>query len=222
MWCLPEVSAEFVAHMEEVLDLYEQAYDPARPVVCLDESPKQLIGEVRQPLPVQPGQPARYDSEYRRNGTCNLFLFCEPKRAWREIVVTDSRTLQDFAWGIKWLLDTVYPQAEVVRLVLDNLNTHRPAALYETFAPEEARRLLKRLQWHYTPKHGSWLNMAEIEFSVLHQLCTNRRIPDTAIMKAEIAAFVHTRNKQHARIDWRFTCADARKKLDHLYPSLPH
>jgi transposase len=222
MWCIPEVSAEFVAHMEDVLDVYEQAYDPSRPVVCMDETPKQLIGEVRQPLPMQPGQPLRYDSEYRRNGTCNLFLFCEPKRAWREIVLTEQRTLQDFAWGIKWLLDVVYPQAEVVRLVLDNLNTHRPAALYETFAPEEARRLLKRLEWHYTPKHGSWLNMAEIEFSVLHNLCTNRRIPDANTLKTEVAAFVCERNNQQATIRWRFTSTDARTKLRHLYPSISH
>jgi len=216
------VSAEFVAHMEEVLDLYEADYDPRRPVVCMDETPKQLIEEIRQPLPAQPGQPERFDYEYQRNGTCNLFLFCEPKAAWREIVVTPSRTLQDFGWGIKWLLDGVYPEAERVRLVLDNLNTHRPAALYETFPPQEARRLLRRLEFHYTPKHGSWLNMAEIEFSVTHRLCTNRRIPDVNTLKRELAAFVRARNDARATINWRFTSADARTKLTRLYPSVPH
>lgn len=208
--------------MEEVLDLYEADYDPRRPVVCMDETPKQLIAETRVPLPVHPGQPERFDYEYQRNGTCNLFLFCQPQAAWREIVVTASRTLQDFAWGIKWLLDVVYPEAELVRLVLDNLNTHRPAALYETFPPQEARRLLKRLEFHYTPKHGSWLNMAEIEFSVTHALCTNRRIPDVDTLKDELAAFVRARNHAQATINWRFTSADARTKLVRLYPSISH
>jgi hypothetical protein len=154
-WCMPEVSAEFVAHLEDVLDVYEAPYDQCRPVVCLDESPKQLIEETRVPLPMQSGQRTRYDGKYKRNGTCTVFGFCEPKRCWRERVVTERRTMQDFAWGIKWLLDVIYLEVELVRLVLDNLNSHRPAALYETFEAPEALRLSKRLEFHYTPKHGS-------------------------------------------------------------------
>ena len=208
--------------MEDVLDVYEEPYDPQRPVVCMDESPKQFIEETRVPVPMRPGQPARYDSEYKRNGTCTVFGFSEPKRCWRELIVTERRTMQDFAWGIKWLLDVVYPQAEVVRLVLDNLNTHRPAALYETFEAIEARRLLKRMEFHYTPKHGSWLNMAEIEFSAMHTICTNRRIPDVTTFKRELAAFVLARNRDHITINWRFISTLARVKLKHLYPSISH
>lgn len=208
--------------MEDVLEVYEAPYDRCRPVVCMDESPKQLIEEIRVPIPMQPGQPARYDSEYKRNGTCTVFGFCEPKRCWRELVVTERRTMHDFAWGIKWLLDVIYPEAELVRLVLDNLNTHRPAALYETFEAPEARRLSKRLEFHYTPKHGSWLNMAEIEFSAMHTICTNRRIPDVATLKRELAAFVLARNHAKTTINWRFTSIDARIKLKHLYPSISH
>ena len=197
--------------MEDVLDVYEAPYDRRRPVVCMDESPKQLIEETRVPIPMQPGQPTRYDSEYKRNGTCTVFGFCEPKRSGRELVVTERRTMQDFAWGIKWLLDVIYPEAELVRMVLD-----------ETFEAPEARRLSKRLEFHYTPTHGSWLNMAEIEFSAMHTSCTNRRIPDVATLKRALAAFVLARNHAKATIDWRFTSIDARIKLKHLYPSISH
>ena len=206
--------------MEDVLQLYEQPHDADRPVVCMDESPKQLIEEVRTPIPAQPGQPARYDSEYKRNGTCCVFGFCEPKRGWRELVVTEQRTMKDFAWGIKWLLDVVYPAASCVRLVLDNLNTHRAASLYETFEPKEARRLLDRIEWHFTPKHGSWLNMAEIEFAAMHNSCTKRRIPNIGTMKRELAALVKRRNQSATPIRWRFTVDTARVKLDHLYPAV--
>ena len=166
-WCLPEVSAEFVAAMEDVLDLYEEPYDPKRPKVNFDETSKQLIAETRVPLLPKPGKPAPYDYEYQRNGTRNLFMFCEPQAGWRHIAVTEHRTMQDCAQHMRWLVDEQYPEAERIRVVLDNLNTHKPASLYETFEPAEARRLLKKLECHYTPKHGSWLNMAEIELSIL-------------------------------------------------------
>jgi transposase len=204
--------------MEDVLDLYEEPYDPKRPVVCFDESPKQLIEEVRKPLPVKPGYPQAYDSEYKRNGVRELFLFCEPKRGFRHIEVKQRRTKQDFADAMKALVDE-YPEAEVIRLVLDNLNTHKPASFYETFSPAEARRLLKRLEFHYTPKHGSWLNMAEIELAVMAKACLDRRIPDEETLKREIAAFEQQRNQAKVTIQWRFTTQDARAKLKRLYPS---
>lgn len=205
--------------MEDVLDLYAQPYDPARPRVNFDEASKQLIAETRTPLPAQPGQPARYDYEYERNGTRNLFLFTEPQAGWRHINVTAQRTGLDFAHQMKWLVDECYPDAELVRVVLDNLNTHKPASLYEAFAPAEARRILKKLEFHYTPKHGSWLNMAEIELSVLQRQCLARRIPDEATLIKEIAAWETRRNKERATIDWRFSITDAREKLKRLYPS---
>jgi DDE superfamily endonuclease len=213
------VSAEFVAAMEDVLDLYTEPYDPKRPTVNFDETSKQLIRETREPLPAAPRRPARYDYEYERNGTRNLFMLVEPQAGWRHITVTERRTMQDFAHQMQWLVDEGYPEATVIRVVMDNLNTHKPASLYETFAPAEARRLLKKLEFHYTPKHGSWLNMAEIELSIVSRQCLDRRIPDDATLRREIAAYEDTRNAAKAAITWRFTTMDARKKLHRLYPS---
>lgn len=206
--------------MEDVLDLYEEPHDPQRPVVCFDETNKQLVAETRAGVPARPGQVARYDYEYQRNGTRNLFLFLEPQGGWRHVAVTERRTMQDFAQQMRWLVDEAYPESEVVRLVLDNLNTHRPASLYETFPPAEARRILKRLEFHYTPKHGSWLNMAEMELSVFSRECLDRRIPDEATLQGEIQALEAERNSTHAWVNWRFTSQDARSKLSHLYPSV--
>lgn len=205
--------------MEDVLDLYEEPHDPKRPKVCFDESSKQLIAETRQPLPASPGQAQRYDTEYKRNGTRNLFLFLEPDEGWRHMEVTDRRTMFDFAHQMRWLVDERYPDAEVVRVILDNLNTHKPASLYEAFPPAEARRILKRLEFHHTPKHGSWLNMAEIEFSVFSRQCLDRRIGDETTLKREIKALEDERNAAQATIEWRFTCRDAREKLHRIYPS---
>jgi len=205
--------------MESVLELYAEPYDAKRPKVNFDESSKQLIAETRQPLPTRPGQPERFDYEYERGGTRNLFLFVEPQAGCRHINVTAQRTMIDFAHQMKWLVDVAYPEAEVIRVVMDNLNTHRAASLYEAFAPEEARRIIKKLEFHYTPKHGSWLNMAEIELSVLQRQCLARRIPDEATLKREIAAWEVQRNKEQATIDWRFSVTDAREKLKRLYPS---
>ena len=213
------MSAEFVAAMEDVLDLYEEPYDPQRPAVCFDETSTQLIGESRIPLPARPGRRERFDYEYRRNGTRNLFMLCEPLRGWRHVAVTERRRMGDFAHQMRWLADEAYTKAEKIRVVLDNLNTHRPASLYETFDPAEARRILKRLEFHYTPKHGSWLNMAEIELSVFSRQCLNRRIPDGATLTRELAALVRRRNEAHATIAWRFTTSAARTTLRHLYPT---
>ncbi len=207
--------------MEDVLELYAEPYDAKRPKVNFDETSKQLIGETRQPLPARPGEPARFDYEYERNGTRNLFLFIEPQAGFRHVAVTDQRTMIDFAHQMKWLVDVAYPEAEVVRVIMDNLNTHKAASLYEAFAPEEARRIVKKLEFHYTPKHGSWLNMAEIELSVLQGQCLDRRIADEATLVREIAAWEKARNAQHATIDWRFAVTDAREKLKRLYPSHP-
>lgn len=220
MWCVPTASAEFVAAMEHILDLYEQPYDPLHPKVCFDETNKQLIEETRLPLPARPGQVARYDYEYKRNGTRNLFLFFEPLIGWRHIEATQRRTKQDFAHQMRWLVDVAYPDADRVEVVLDNLNTHKPASLYETFPPAEANRILKRLAFHYTPKHGSWLNMAEIEFSViLRQL--GARVPDEQILKRRAKAIEASRNRAHSTVDWQFTSQDARLRLACLYPSIP-
>jgi len=217
-WCIPEVSAEFVACMEEVLDVYQEPYDPLHPVVCFDETSKQLIAETRQPLPAQPGQVERYDTEYQRNGTRNLFLFFEPLAGFRHLQVTAQRTIPDFADCMRLLVDELYPDAQRIRVVLDNLNTHKPASLYATFPPEQANRILKRLEFHYTPKHGSWLNMAEIEFSVFSRQCLDRRIPNEATLKTQIAALEAERNSATATVQWRFTSSDARTKLKRLYP----
>jgi len=205
--------------MEDVLDLYAEPYDARRPQVCFDESPVQLVGEVRTPLPTRPGQPARYDYEYRRAGTANLFLFVQPLRGWRQVNVTARRTASDFAYQMQELVDVHFPQAEVIRLVVDNLNTHTPAALYETFAPAEARRLTRKLEFHYIPKHGSWLNMAECEFAALTKQCLARRVPDVTTLRQEVTAWQTRRNQAKTRINWRFATTDARVRLHRLYPA---
>ena len=204
--------------MEDVLDLYAEPYDPKRPVVCFDETSTQLLAETRPALPPQPGQPLRQDYEYRREGTRNLFLTCEPLAGWRQVAVTERRTMQDFAQQMRWLVDEAYPAVAVVRVVLDNLNTHRVASLYETFPAQEARRIAKRLEFHYTPKHGSWLNMAEIEFSVLSRSCLRQRLPDAESLQREVGASVQERNEARVTVNWRFKTQDARTKLHRLYP----
>ena len=204
--------------MEDVLDLYAEPYDPRRPVVCFDETSTQLLSEPRPALPAKPGRPRRQDYEYRREGTRNLFLTCEPLRGWRHVAITQRRTQQDFAHQMRWLVDQAYPEAQVVRVVLDNLNTHRAASLYQAFPAPEARRIVKRLEFHHTPKHGSWLNMAEIEFSVLARSCLRRSVPDEATLCREIQALEQERNATQATINWRFTAQDARRKLHRLYP----
>lgn len=205
--------------MEDVLDLYAEPYDARHPQVCVDESRGQLVSEVRQPLPTRPRQPARYDYEYRRAGTANLFLFVQPLRGWRQVNVTARRTAGDFAQQMQELVDVHFPQAEVIRLVVDNLNTHTPAAFYETLAPAEARRLTRKLEFHYTPKHGSWLNMAECEFAALTKQCLARRVPDVPTLRRELAAWQARRNRAKTQINWRFGTADARVKLQRLYPA---
>lgn len=219
MWCVPKASAEYVACMENILDLYEAPYDPKRPMVCFDEGLKQLIEETRLRLPPRPGRRERFDYEYRRKGVRNLNLFFEPLVARRHIKISDRRTMQDFAQNMKWLVDEVHPEAKIIRVVLDNLNTHKPAALYVTFPPAEARRIVKKLEFHYTPKHGSWLNMAEIELSVLSRWL-NKPIPDDRVLDKEVHAAVDERNNNDAGVDWRFTTENARIKLKGLYPSL--
>jgi len=213
------VTADFVAAMEEVLDLYATPYDPLHPKVNFDEMSKQLIEETRAVLAAEVGQLERFDYEYKRNGTRNLFVLCEPQAGWRHLAITERRTKLDFAAQMKWLADEKYPEAETIEVILDNLNTHKAASLYEAFAPEEARRLLRKIKFHYTPKHGSWLNMAEIEFSILQRQCLARRIGDEAILATEVAAYEERRNREKAQIDWRFSLADARTKLKRLYPS---
>ncbi len=214
----PKANAGFVAAMEDVLDVYARPYDPKRPQVCMDEGGKQLIGDVRPPLPVRPGNARREDYEYERQGMANLFMVFEPLAGTRQVEVTERKTNADFARLIRRLVDEWYPQADKIVLVLDNLSTHSPAALYETFAPAEARRLVDKLEWHYTPKHGSWLNMAESELGILAAQCLNRRIPDKETLIKEVAAWQASRNKYHTKADWRFTTADARIKLKRPYP----
>jgi hypothetical protein len=217
---LPEApSAEFVAAMEDVLDVYHRPYDPAHPVVCMDEASKQLIAEVPQPLPAQPGRTAKYDSEYERRGTVNFFMAVEPLAGKRTVRVTDRRTKIDWAQFICHLLLTVYAGAAKVVLVMDNLNTHGIGSLYEAFDPATARALAARLEIHHTPKHGSWLNMAETELSVLSRQCLERRIDCKEAMTREVTAWEHHRNSRQTKIDWQFTSADARIKLKRLYPS---
>lgn len=221
MWCLPAAQdGAFVAAMEDVLDVYEQPYDPRRPQVCMDELHVQLIGETRTPLPAVPGRPARVDYEYVRHGTANLFLCVEPLAGRRQVQVTTRRTKRDWAAAIRTLVDEHYPDAERIVLVLDNLNTHVASSLYETFPAAEARRLWRKLEVHYTPKHGSWLNMAEIELGILTGQCLRRRIPDQATLAHQTAAWERARNARPTTISWRFTTADARIKLKRLYPSL--
>ena len=207
--------------MEDVLDLNAEPYDPERPKVNFDETNKQLIKETRTPWPPQAGEVAKYDYEYERNGTANLFMFVEPQAGWRHVAVTERRTKVDFAHQMRWLVDERYPAAKVIRITMDNLNTHQPSSLYEAFAPEEARRIFKKLEFHYTPKHASWLNMAEIELSVLQGQCLDRRIPDQETLVKEIAAWEKKRNEQQATIDWRFSVENAREKMKRLYPSQP-
>ena len=214
------MSAEFVACMEDVLDLYGEPDDPKRPKVCFDETSKQLVAETRSPIRLKPGRRERFDYEYQRNGTRNLFMLCEPLAGWRHVAVTERRTMVDFAHQLRWLVDEAYPEAQKISVVLDNLNTHRPASLYHGFEPAEARRVLKGLEFHYTPKHGSWLNMAEIEFSIFSKQCLDRRIGDEEILKREIAALEAQRNQVQATIDWTFSTGKARIKLQHLYPSV--
>ena len=213
------MNAEFVAHMEDVLELYAEHYDPQRPVVCFDETSTQLLADVRPPLAAEPGKPRREDYEYRREGTRNLFLACEPKAGWRHVEVTERRTTLDFAHQMRWLVDEAYPDVPVVRLVLDNLNTHRKASLYQAFPAAEARRIAKRLEFHYTPKHGSWLNMAEIEFSIFSRSCLRQRLPGEESLCREVQALEQERNQAKATINWRFGILEARTKLHRLYPN---
>jgi DDE superfamily endonuclease len=204
--------------MEEVLDVYTQPHDPQVPLVCLDETSKQLVSETRTPIPMKPGRPERVDYEYERGGTANLFMLFAPLEGWRHVEVTDRRTAIDYAQILKDLADVHFPDAKKIVLVQDNLNTHVKASLYEAFPPAEARRLVERFEWHYTPKHGSWLNMAESELGVLASQCLHRRIPDKETLGREAAAWQKRRNKSHTKADWRFTTADARIKLKRLYP----
>jgi len=218
MWCIPQVDGNYVARMEDVLDLYAEPPDPSRPVICFDESPTQLIGEVRLPIPARRGQAERYDCEYRRNGTVNLFVFLDVHRPWRKVKVTDSRTNRDFAHCMRDLVELHYPEAARIRVVLDNLSTHSAGALYEAFPAPEAHRLLQRLEFHYTPKHASWLNMVEIEIGVLRSQCLDRRIGERQHLIDEIAAWEQQRNAARARITWMFTTERARTKMARAYP----
>ena len=206
--------------MEDLLTLYTQPEDPQRPLVCMDEVPKQLISDVRDPLPAQPEQPLRVDYEYKRNGVANLFMFFEPFQGQRHVKVTDTRTRLDWAKAMRELSDEIHPEAEKIIVVLDNLNTHTPAAFYLAFEPDEARRLVDRFEFHFTPKHGSWLNMAEIELSVLSRQCIRRRIPDEQTLRHQVRAWVTDRNSKFVKVDWRFSTADARIKLKRLYPKI--
>ena len=214
----PDANAAFVAAMEDVLEVYQRQHDPAHPVVCLDETSKQLIAETRPHIPAKPGRPARHDYEYERNGTANLFMLFAPLEGWRHVEVTDRHTAVDYAEILRDLSDKHFPDAAKIVLVQDNLNTHKTASLYEAFPAAEARRLVDRFEWHYTPKHGSWLDMAETELSVLSTQCLNRRIADRQTLIKEVAAWEVSRNHKHARADWQFTADDARVKLKRLYP----
>jgi DDE superfamily endonuclease len=206
--------------MEEVLEVYQRPYDAEFPVLCLDEATKQLVKETINPIAAQPGMPERIDYEYERNGTANLFMLCEPMSGWRSVEVTQQRTAIDYAHLLKAVVDDVYPEALKITVVQDNLNTHSPASLYKAFEPEEARRILEQLEFCYTPKHGSWLNMAEIELSVLSRQCLDRRIPNLLTLEQEVTAWQTQRNQEETWIDWRFTTEDARVKLHRLYPSI--
>ena len=206
--------------MEDVLEVYTRPHDPARPLVCLDETTKQLTRETRAPLPMKPGQEARFDYEYERAGVASLFMLFAPLEGWREVAMRDRRTAIDYAHILRDLADTHFPEAGKILLVQDNLNTHRPASLYEAFDPAEARRLTERFEWHYTPKHGSWLNIAECELSVLARQCLDRRIPDRATLDAQIRAWTSSRNTANAMLNWQFSTDDARVKLKHLYPQI--
>jgi transposase len=218
MWCVPQIDGEYVARMEDVLDLYAELPDPARPVVCLDESPVQLIGEVRELIAAAPGQIERVDYEYRRCGTVNLFVAVDAHRPWRKVSVTQKRAAQDYAERLRALVDVDYPDAACIRVVQDNLSTHTPGALYQAFPAPEAHRILERLEFHYTPKHASWLNMVEIEIGVLKGQCLDRRIDHPEALEREIAAWQHRRNAAGARVKWMFTTEKARAKMGRAYP----
>src|SRR6266540_1500739 len=219
MWCIPRIDGEYVACMEDVLDLYAETPDPKRPVVCFDESPVQLIGEVREPIPPEPGQLERFDYEYRRNGTVNLFVVLDVNRPWRKVKLTERRTAKDYAQCMRELVDIDFPQADKIRVVQDNLSTHSPGALYQAFPPAEARRILRRLEFHHVPKHTSWLNMVEIEIGVLRGQCLDRRIANPKRLASEIAAWERQRNAADARIKWMFTTEKARAKMGRAYPA---
>jgi hypothetical protein len=221
-WCIPpEGDAAFVCAMEDVLEVYHRPYDARRPLVALDEASKQLVGEAVESIPATPGQPERFDYEYVRNGTANLFMVSEPLLGWRAVLVTQRRTAKDYAEVLRWLAEDVHPDAEAIVLVQDNLNTHALASLYEAFPPEQARRLAERFEVHYTPKHGSWLNVAEIELSVLARQCLDRRIASAEELRREVGAWEAERNERAVEVRWRFTTTEARIKLHRLYPSLP-
>jgi len=217
-WCLPSVGGEFVAAMEDVLDLYEEGYDPQYPTGCLDEKPVVLHADVQLPVAVEPGHPERVDYEYERKETRNLFVMVEPLAGFRHMEVTEQRNMQDYAQIMCWLVDEVYSQAEYIRLVQDNLNTHTPASLYETFAPAEARRILQRVEFHYTPKQGSWLNMAETEIAIFERNALSRRLQEEEALRRQVSAVETERNKQRRGIAWQFTSRDAHRKLERLYP----
>jgi hypothetical protein len=220
-WCIPpKANAEFVWKMEDVLEVYKRPYDSKRPVVCLDETSKQLIGETRTPVPAAPGQVAHYDCEYVRNGVANIFMIFEPLAGQRDVEVTDRRTKKDYAQCLRKLSGEMYPDAEIIVLVQDNLNTHSPASLYEAFEPAQAKRLAERFEFHYTPKHGSWLDMAEIELGILGRQCLSRRIDNIEELRRQVNAWEKSRDKARAKVDWQFTTADARIKLRRLYPSI--
>lgn len=220
-WVIPpKESAEFVCAMEDVLDIYHSEYDQQNPWLCFDEICKQLVKETKEKIPAEPREPERYDYQYERNGVANMFMFFEPLQGWRHVEVTQQRTASDYAHQMKYLVDERYPDAQKIRVIQDNLNTHVKASLYKAFEPEEAKRILDKLEFHYTPKHGSWLNMAEIELSVLNRQCLERRIPDMDSLKQEIKAWEENRNEKSNSVDWRFTTADARIKLKKLYPSI--
>jgi len=215
----PDANGEFAARMEDVLEVYHRPYNEHRPVVCVDEVPVQLVGETRTPLPPEPGQPERYDYEYVRNGTANLFMIFEPLLGWRQVEATARRTAKDFAEVLRWLVEECHPEARKVVLVTDNLNTHSAGSLYEAFPPEQARRIAEKIEWHYTPKHGSWLNMAEIELAALSKQCLGRRIASSEQLKHEVEAWTEARNESQIKARWQFTTAKARTKLHRLYPS---
>ena len=214
----PDANSAFVANMEDVLEVYQRPRDPERPVVCLDETSKQLIVETRTAVAAKPGRKARHDYEYERNGVANLFMLFAPLEGWRHVKVTDRHAAVDYAHVLKDLSDVHFAGAARIVLVQDNLSTHKPASLYEAFPPDEARRLVERFEWHYTPKHGSWLDMAESELGVLATQCLDRRIPNKSTLAGEVTAWQDNRNKHHAKADWQFTTADARVKLKRLYP----
>jgi hypothetical protein len=217
----PEANGVFVARMEDVLEVYHRPFDEKRPLICLDEVPVQLVGETRLPLPPEPGRPERFDYEYRRNGTANLFMVFEPLLAWRGVEVTQRRTAKDFAEVLRWLAEEAHPDAEKLVLVTDNLNTHHPGCLYEAFEPARARAIAERLEWHYTPRHGSWLNMAEVELAALANQCLGRRIGSIEELRGEVSAWEEARNQEMVGVDWQFTTDKARIKLHRLYPSSP-